>query len=71
MRAAGRLPPGQSLTLKWPVLHEGSVPQFDPRTWDFRVFGLVKPSRAIHRTCLEDFLRPTTSFALRHDGEQR
>jgi len=42
MRAAGRLPPGQSLTLKWPVLHEGSVPRFDPQTWDFRVFGLVE-----------------------------
>ena len=24
-RADGRLPPGQSLTVKWPVLHEGSV----------------------------------------------
>src|SRR5205807_9505566 len=42
MRTAGRLPPGQSLTLKWPVLHEGSVPQFDPQTWDFRVFGLLE-----------------------------
>jgi DMSO/TMAO reductase YedYZ molybdopterin-dependent catalytic subunit len=42
MRAAGRLPPGQSLTLKWPVLHEGPVPAFDPRTWDFRIFGLVE-----------------------------
>jgi DMSO/TMAO reductase YedYZ molybdopterin-dependent catalytic subunit len=41
MRDAGRLPPGQSLTLKWPVLHIGSVPHFDPRTWDFRVTGLV------------------------------
>ena len=42
----GRLPPGQALTLKWPVLHYGSVPRFDPRTWDFRVFGLVeKPVR--------------------------
>jgi DMSO/TMAO reductase YedYZ molybdopterin-dependent catalytic subunit len=37
----GRLPPGQSLTLKWPVLHYGSVPPFDPRTWDFRIGGLV------------------------------
>jgi DMSO/TMAO reductase YedYZ molybdopterin-dependent catalytic subunit len=42
MRNAGRLPPGQSLTLKWPVLHEGSVPRFDPETWDFLVTGLVK-----------------------------
>jgi DMSO/TMAO reductase YedYZ molybdopterin-dependent catalytic subunit len=41
MREAGRLPPGQSLTLKWPVLHEGTVPRFDPMTWDFRVTGLV------------------------------
>ncbi len=41
MRAAGRLPPGQSLTLKWPVLHDGAVPAFDPATWDFRVGGLV------------------------------
>lgn len=41
MKAAGRLPPGQSLTLKWPVLHYGSIPRFDPATWDFRVYGLV------------------------------
>jgi DMSO/TMAO reductase YedYZ molybdopterin-dependent catalytic subunit len=33
MRDAGRLPPGQSATLKWPVLHEGTVPHFDPHTW--------------------------------------
>ena len=41
MRTDGRLPPGQSLTLKWPVLHQGAVPAFDPATWDFRVGGLV------------------------------
>ena len=41
MRRAGRLPPGQSLTLKWPVLHYGSVPKFDPASWNFRVWGLV------------------------------
>jgi len=129
MRAAGRLPAGQSLTLKWPVLHEGSVPQFDPQTWDFRVFGLVEAplrlswhefsnlpqtevladmhcvtrwsrfdnhwggvlalelmrrvklrSEARHvmvhaehgyasNLPLADFLRPTSIFALRHDGQ--
>jgi DMSO/TMAO reductase YedYZ molybdopterin-dependent catalytic subunit len=129
MRAAGRLPPGQSLTLKWPVLHEGSVPQFNPQAWDFRMFGLVEsplrlswqgfssfPQNEVladmhcvtrwsrfdnhwggvlatelaHRVKvrpearhvmvhaeqgytsnlpLVDFLRPTTIFALRHDGE--
>ena len=42
MKDEGRLPPGQSLTLKWPVLHYGSVPRFDPATWDFRVYGLVE-----------------------------
>ena len=45
-RSEGRLPPGQSLTLKWPVLNYGSVPRFDPGTWDFRIAGLVeKPVR--------------------------
>src|SRR5919204_620892 len=37
-----RLPPGQYLTEKWPVLHAGSVPNTDLATWDFRVFGDVE-----------------------------
>lgn len=41
-RLEGKLPPGQSLTLKWPVLHYGSVPGFDPKTWELRIFGLVE-----------------------------
>ena len=46
MRDAGRLPPGQSLTLKWPVLQYGAVPRFDGAKWDFTVSGLVeKPVR--------------------------
>ncbi len=129
MRAAGRLPAGQSLTLKWPVLHSGTVPRFDARAWDFRIFGLVEEpvrftweefsrlpqsevladfhcvtrwSRFDNRWAgvatsevlgrarlrpdarfalvhaeqgftanlpLEDLLRPTSLFALRHDGE--
>ncbi len=44
-RQQGRLPPGQTLTLKWPVLHEGSVPHFDPAQWDFQVRGLVAHPR--------------------------
>jgi DMSO/TMAO reductase YedYZ molybdopterin-dependent catalytic subunit len=36
-----RLPPGQYLTEKWPVLHAGTVPEVDLATWDFRVFGEV------------------------------
>jgi len=46
VRAAGydpaRLPPGQYLTEKWPVLHAGSVPTVDRATWRLRVFGLVE-----------------------------
>ena len=42
MLAEGRLPPGQALTLKWPVLHYGSVPRFDPARWEFQVRGLVE-----------------------------
>jgi DMSO/TMAO reductase YedYZ molybdopterin-dependent catalytic subunit len=41
-RAEGRLPPGQSLTVKWPVLHAGGVPHFNPATWDFKISGLVE-----------------------------
>jgi DMSO/TMAO reductase YedYZ molybdopterin-dependent catalytic subunit len=39
-----RLPPGQYLTEKWPVLHAGGVPRYDDKlsTWDFRVFGAVE-----------------------------
>jgi len=40
--AEGRLPPGQSLTQKFPVLHYGRVPDFDPGTWDFRIWGEVE-----------------------------
>jgi DMSO/TMAO reductase YedYZ molybdopterin-dependent catalytic subunit len=129
MKSEGRLPPGQSATLKWPVLHYGDVPHFDPAKWDFRIFGLVeKPVRLtweefknlprrevvadmhcvtrwsrfdvrwegvpfaevtklaevkpearyvmVHaeqgyttNLPLEDLLRPTSLFALRHDGK--
>ncbi|HEY6866089.1 MAG TPA: molybdopterin-dependent oxidoreductase, partial [Candidatus Eisenbacteria bacterium] len=41
-RQGQRLPPGQVLTDKWPVLHHGSVPKVDLATWSFRVFGLVE-----------------------------
>jgi DMSO/TMAO reductase YedYZ molybdopterin-dependent catalytic subunit len=37
-----RLPPGQYLTEKWPVLHAGTVPQTDLARWDFKVFGEVE-----------------------------
>jgi DMSO/TMAO reductase YedYZ molybdopterin-dependent catalytic subunit len=46
VRAAGydptRLPPGQYLTEKWPVLHAGGIPEVDIDTWRMRIFGLVE-----------------------------
>jgi len=46
-----RIPPGQWVTERWPVLHYGPVPDVDLDTWDFRVFGLVDeaPSRLTSR----------------------
>lgn len=38
----GRLPQGQSLTQKFPVLHYGPIPEFNASTWDFRVWGEVE-----------------------------
>lgn len=37
-----RVPPGQRVTEKFPVLHYGSIPAFDRDTWDLKVFGLVE-----------------------------
>jgi len=46
VRAAGyepaRLPPGQYLTDKWPVLHAGDVPHVDLATWTLEVMGEVE-----------------------------
>ena len=37
-----RLPPGQYITEKWPVLHAGSIPSTELATWDFRIWGQVE-----------------------------
>ena len=49
-----RVPPGQALTTKWPVLTYGLIPRFDPERWTFRCFGLVE--REVSWTW-EEFLR--------------
>ena len=49
-----RIPPNQRVTSKFPVLHVGRVPKFDPKTWDFTVEGLVEnPLRLTY----EEFLK--------------
>jgi DMSO/TMAO reductase YedYZ molybdopterin-dependent catalytic subunit len=43
MAVADRLPPGQVLTEKFPVLQFGQVPSYpDLATWDFKLFGSVE-----------------------------
>jgi len=37
-----RIPPNQRVTSKFPILHVGSIPKFNSKTWDFIVEGLVK-----------------------------
>ena len=37
-----RVPPGQVVTAKWPVLHYGDVPAVDTNTWTFEISGLVE-----------------------------
>ena len=37
-----RLPPGQYLTEKWPILHAGDVAHVDLSTWQLRIFGEVE-----------------------------
>ncbi|PVC70950.1 sulfite oxidase-like oxidoreductase [Priestia megaterium] len=37
----GRVPPGQVVTERFPILHEGDVPEYNLEEWTFRVFGLV------------------------------
>lgn len=42
VQRAERIPPGQTQTRKWPVLHEGATPQVELATWSLRLFGRVE-----------------------------
>jgi DMSO/TMAO reductase YedYZ molybdopterin-dependent catalytic subunit len=42
MKETGRMPPGQSLTQRFPVLHYGPVPPFNPATWDLKAWGEIE-----------------------------
>ncbi|MFH1003245.1 MAG: sulfite oxidase-like oxidoreductase [Chloroflexota bacterium] len=48
-----RVPPGQKLTGKWPVLHYGGVPGTDISRWRFTITGLVAAERQLS---YEEFL---------------
>ncbi len=42
-----RVPPGQFVTDRWPVLHAGTVPRIDLDKWTFRIFGLVEAEKTL------------------------
>lgn len=60
VRSEGRLPPGQSLTERFPVLTYGPTPQFNEATWDLRVFGEVE--REMRWTWQEFLALPTVTI---------
>jgi len=39
---AHRVPPGQTVTDRFPILHEGDVPTYDMSTWSIKIFGEVE-----------------------------
>ena len=58
-----RLPPGQYLTEKWPVLHAGDVPDYpaDLAGWDFRVHGEVAEPLTLTRDELDALPKVTVT----------
>ena len=44
---ADRVPPGQAVTDKFPVLTYGGTPSFNPKTWDFKLWGAVEKPVAL------------------------
>lgn len=62
MRKAGRLPPGQVLTDKFPVLHYGSIPAFDTSTWSLRIWGEVEDPVEISWQNFMELPRTKASF---------
>lgn len=62
MKSERRLPPGQSLTEKFPVLTYGPNAVFDEATWDLRVFGEVE--REMRWTWQEFLALPTKTITV-------
>jgi DMSO/TMAO reductase YedYZ molybdopterin-dependent catalytic subunit len=57
-----RLPPGQALTERFPILHDGEVPDYDLEKWDLKVFGAV--DREIVVTYEQIMKMPQTSVTV-------
>ncbi len=64
MRQEGRMPPGQILTEKFPVLHYGPIPSFDESVWDFKVWGAVEKPLTLNWTEFNQLPRVHRSYDL-------
>lgn len=42
-----RVPPGQIVTERFPILHEGEVPEYELAEWSLRIFGEVEEEKLI------------------------
>jgi DMSO/TMAO reductase YedYZ molybdopterin-dependent catalytic subunit len=47
-KRSNRIPPGQTPTEGWPILHYGGVPEIDPALWSLKLFGLVEQERSLN-----------------------
>jgi DMSO/TMAO reductase YedYZ molybdopterin-dependent catalytic subunit len=59
-RDRDRLPPGQVVTQKWPVLHYGTVPTVDLTQWSFNVTGLVAEPLSLSWAAITELGRAET-----------
>ncbi len=59
-QASRRVPPGQTVTRKWPVLHYGDVPVVDLLRWKLEIEGLVEQPFALSHAELTALPRRTT-----------
>ncbi|MGA0878529.1 MAG: molybdopterin-dependent oxidoreductase, partial [Ilumatobacteraceae bacterium] len=57
-----RLPPGQYLTDRFPVLHVGEIPVYEPGEWNLSIFGLVNEPLTIGLEDLKSLPAVTTTF---------
>lgn len=55
---AKRLPPGQVLTERFPILHEGEVPKYDLENWTLKIFGAIEKEMTL---TFDDVMKLTQS----------
>jgi DMSO/TMAO reductase YedYZ molybdopterin-dependent catalytic subunit len=56
-RGGDRIPPGQYVTEKWPVLTYGRTPVVSPKDWGLRIFGSVEQPVALRWAALQELPR--------------